>query len=57
MNTHVNLTLMITSKKLSGLNLNIHEASHQKRLAVDGMSSPTETIISCKYNTHVKSRI
>jgi hypothetical protein len=48
---------MITSKKLSGLNLNIHEASHQKRLAVDGMSSPTETIISCKYNTHVKSRI
>jgi hypothetical protein len=34
--THVHLTLMSTSKRLSRLDLEIHEVGHQERLAVDG---------------------
>jgi hypothetical protein len=48
---------MSTFKKLSRLNLEIHEAGHQEHLTVDETSSPTEKLISRKYNTHIKSRI
>jgi hypothetical protein len=48
---------MNTSERLSRLDLKIHEVGHKERLAVDETSSPTEKIISYKYNTHVKSKI
>jgi hypothetical protein len=34
--THIHPTPMSTSERLSQLNLEIHEVSHQERLAVDG---------------------
>jgi hypothetical protein len=33
---HTHSILMITSERLSRLDLEIHEVGHQKRLAVDG---------------------
>jgi hypothetical protein len=55
--THVHLTPMSTSERLSRFDLKIHEVSHQELLTVDGDVTPTERIISRKYNTHVKFRI
>jgi hypothetical protein len=34
--THTHLILMITSKRLSQLDLEIYEVGHQERLAIDG---------------------
>jgi hypothetical protein len=55
--THIHLTLMSTSERLSRLDLEIHEVGHQEYIAVNGTSSLTERIISREYNTHVKSKI
>jgi hypothetical protein len=54
---HVYPILIITSKRLNRLDFDIHEVGHQEHIAVDGDISPTERIISHKYNTHIKSKI
>jgi hypothetical protein len=46
---------MNTFKRLSRLDLKIHEVGHKKRLAV--MLPPTKRIISRKYNIYVKPKI
>jgi hypothetical protein len=48
---------MSTFKRLSRLDLEIHEVGHQERLAVDGDVASTERIIRHKYNIHIKFRI
>jgi hypothetical protein len=55
--TYAHSTPISTSKKLSWLDLKIHEISHQEYLSVDRTSPSTKKIISLKYNTHIKSRI
>jgi hypothetical protein len=54
---HIYPITMSTSERLIQLDLEIYEVDHQKYITVDGTSSPTEKIISRKYNTHIKSRI
>jgi hypothetical protein len=48
---------MNISERLSRFDFEIHEVGHQERLTVDRDVTPTERIISRKYNTHIKSNI
>jgi hypothetical protein len=49
---YVHYNFINTSEKLSRFNLEIHEVDYQKRLTT-GTSSPTERIISRKYNSRI----
>jgi hypothetical protein len=52
---YAHATPISTSERLSRFNLEIHEVGSASLST--GTSPPTERIISCKYNTHVKSII
>jgi hypothetical protein len=54
---HAHSIPMSTSERLSRLDLEIYKIDYQEHIAIDGMSPPTERIISRKYNKHIKSCI